>query len=137
VLGDYPLLLDGTPGKQITHALGERGKILGIVRLTPFSRALPSQSTSLGVGQAFLFRPRERLLFDQDTLSLVALAGTAKAHHHGTQRRVPAGSSRQRGVSALKEHQVIEIGATQAERPFRLHAKKAPLPKLLAALRAG
>lgn len=83
VLGDCPLLLDGAPGKQIAHALGERGEILGIVRLTPFSRALPSQSTSLGVGQAFLFRPPEGLLFDQHTLSLVALAGTAEAHHHG------------------------------------------------------
>ena len=107
------------------------------MRLTPFSRALPSQSTSLGVGQAFLFRPRERLLFDQHALSLVALAGTAKAHHDGPQRRVPAGSSSQCGISALKEHQVIEIGATQAERPLCLHAKKAAFPKFLAALRAG
>jgi hypothetical protein len=83
VLGDGPLLLDGAPGKPITHSLGEGGEILGIVRLTPFSRALPSQPTRVGVGQAFLFRPCERLLFDQYTLSLVALAGTAKAHHHG------------------------------------------------------
>jgi len=84
VLGDCPLLVDGAPGKQIAHDLSELGEILGIVRLTPFSRALPSQSTSLGVGQAFLFRPRERLLFDQYTLSLVALARTAKANHYST-----------------------------------------------------
>ena len=32
---------------------------------------------------------------------------------------------------------LIEIGATQAKRPFRLHPKKAPPPKLLAALRAS
>ncbi len=74
VLGDCPLLVDGTPRKPVAHALGERGEILGIVRRTPFSRALTSQSTSLGVRQAFLFRPRERLPFDQHTLSLVALA---------------------------------------------------------------
>jgi hypothetical protein len=84
VVGDCPLLLDGAPRKQITHAPGERGEILGIVLLTSFSRALSSQSTRIGVGQAFLFRPHERWLFDQYTLSLVALAGAAKTYHHGT-----------------------------------------------------
>jgi hypothetical protein len=83
VLCDVPPLCDGAPRKQIAHALGEYGDILGIVSLTPFSRALARQSTSLSVGQAFLFRSQDRLLFDQHTLSLVALAGTAKAHHHG------------------------------------------------------
>jgi hypothetical protein len=84
VLRDCPLLVDRAPRKQIAHALSKRGEILGIVRLTPFSCALPSQPTTLGVGQALLFRPRERSLFDQHTLSLVALAGTAKAHDYGT-----------------------------------------------------
>ena len=54
------------------------------MRLTAFSCPLPSEATTLGVGQALLFRPHERSLFDQDTLSLVALAGTAKTYHHGT-----------------------------------------------------
>ena len=137
VLGDCLLPLDGAAGEQIAHAPCERGEILGIVRLTPFSRALSSQSTSLGVGEAFLFRPHERVLFDQHTLSLVALAGTAEAHHHGLKRRVSAGSSSERGISTLEEHQVIEIGATQAERPFHLQSKKAPFRKLVAALRAN
>ncbi len=99
--------------------------------------ALSSESTSLGVGQAFLFGPRERVFFDQHTLSLVALAGAAKAHHDGAERRVPASSASQRGISTLKKHQVIEIGASETERPFRLHAKKASLPKLVTALGTG
>jgi hypothetical protein len=134
VLGDGPLLLDGAPGKQSGHALGERGEILGIARLTPFSCPLSSESTSLGIRQAFLFGPRERVIFDQHTLSLVALAGTAKAHDNGAQRRVAAGSAGQRDISTLKKHQVIEIGASETERPFPIDAKKASLPKLFTAL---
>jgi hypothetical protein len=83
VLRDCLAFLDGAPREKIADALGERGDIPGIVLLTPFSRSLANQSTSLGVGQAFLLRPRERLLFDQHTLSLVVLAGTAKAHYNG------------------------------------------------------
>jgi hypothetical protein len=52
--------------------------------LTTFSRALPSQSTSLSIGQAFLFCPHKRLLLNEHALSLVALAGAAKANHYGT-----------------------------------------------------
>jgi hypothetical protein len=136
VLGNYPLFLDGAAGEKIAHALGERGDVLGIAFLTALGRAIPSQSTSLGVGQTFLFRPCERFFFHQYTLPLVALTGTAKANHHRTERRVAAGSSSQRGISACKKHQVIEISAREAERPFRLHVKKAPLPELLATLRA-
>ena len=114
--------------------MGECGEILGIMRLTPFSRPLSRESTSLGVGEAFPFGPRERVIFDQHTLSLVALAGAAKAHDDGAERRVAAGSASQRGISTLKKHQVIEIGASETERPFPLHAKKASLPKLFTAL---
>jgi hypothetical protein len=133
VLGDGPPLLDGAPGKQRGHALGECGEILGIMRLTPFSRPFSRESTSLGVGEAFLFGPRERVIFDQHTLPLVALAGAAEAHDDGAERRVAAGSASQRGISTLKKHQVIEIGASETERPFGLHAKKASLTELFPA----
>jgi hypothetical protein len=137
VLGDCALLLDRAPREHIADALRELGDVFGIVHLTPFSLPLPSQSTSLGVGQALLFGPLERGFFDQHTLALVSPAGTAEAHNHSMQRRVPFGASRQRGISTFKENEMIEIGTTQAERPFSLHVKKPPLPKFLAAFRAG
>lgn len=137
VLGNCPLLLDWATGEHLAYAPRERGDVGGIVHLTPFNRTLPSQSTSLGVGQAFLFGSLERGFFDEHTLTLVAPAGTAEAHNHSMQRRVPFGAASQRGVSTLEENEMIEIGTPQAKRPFPLHAKKAPLPKFLGAFRAG
>jgi hypothetical protein len=137
VLGNGSLLFDGAAGKQIAHAPGERGEILGIVSLPPFGRPLLFQATRLAVRQAFLFRTGERVLFDQHTLPLVALAGTAEANDHGTERRVAAGTSRERSISALEKCQAIEIGAPQAQRPFCFHAKKAALAKFLSTLRTG
>jgi hypothetical protein len=134
VLGNCPLLLAGAFGKQRAHALGECGEVLGIVRLTPFCRPLSSQSTSVRIGQAFLFGPRERVMFDQYTLSLVTLARAAEAHHDSAERRVSTGSASQRSISTLKKHQVIEVGASETERLFRLHSKKASLPEFLPTL---
>jgi hypothetical protein len=137
VLRNGALLIDGTGGKQIAHAPGKRGEILGIVRLPPFSRARLCQAARVGVRQAFLFRPGERVLFDQHALPLVALTGTAEANDYGTERRVAAGPSGERCISAFKKRQAIEIGTSQAQRPFCLHAKKAALAKFLATLRTG
>ena len=137
VLGDGLLLLERTPGIQLAHAAGERGEILGVVRLTPFPSTLPSQPTRLGVGQAFLLCPFERQLFDQHALSLVALARATEAHDHRPERGVAAGSSSERRITALKEYQVIEIGAREAQRSVGFHAKKATLPECLTALRTG
>jgi hypothetical protein len=137
VLGNGTLLIDGTAGKQIAHAPGKRGEILGIVSLPPFRRALLCLAARVTVRQAFLFRPGERVLFDQHALPLVALAGTAEANDHGTERRVAAGTSGERGISAFKERQAIEIRAPQAQRPFSFHAEKAALAKLFSTFRAG
>ncbi len=107
------------------------------MRQSPFCGARPRQPPGLGVGKALLFRPRERVLFDQHTLSLVAVPGTAEPHHHGAQRRVLARAACQRGISTLEEYQAIKVGARQAEGPFPFHAEEAPLRKLPAALGAG
>jgi hypothetical protein len=84
VLGNGPLLVAWASGESLAHADGERSDILGIVRATPFIGTLSSQSTRLGIGQAFLLCPLERPLFNQHTLPLIALAGSAKANHHRT-----------------------------------------------------
>ncbi|OFW22699.1 MAG: hypothetical protein A3H97_06635 [Acidobacteria bacterium RIFCSPLOWO2_02_FULL_65_29] len=137
MFGNCLLLLGRAPWKQFPDAPRERLDVCRIQFLTTFGRAIPSQSPRLGVGQAFSLRSRERLFFDQYALPLIALARTAEANHHGPERRVAAGASCERGISASKKHQMIEIGARQAERPILLHAKETPLPEVLATLRAG
>ena len=114
MFGDHPLLVRRTPGKQFPDAVRERADVFHIQFLPMFGRALASQSTSLGVGQTLPFGLRERLFFHQHTLPFVPLARTAETNHHCPERRVAAGSSRERSVSASKEHQVIEIGARHA-----------------------
>jgi hypothetical protein len=74
MLADRPLLLDRTPRKQFAYSPGERGNVFGVVHETTFSRALSSQSASVGVGQAFLFGSLEGGFFDQHSLTLVASA---------------------------------------------------------------
>jgi hypothetical protein len=137
VFGNRALLVGRASGKQFADVMRKGLNIFRIEFLATFSRALPSPSTSLGVGQTFLFGTRKRLLFDQDTLPFVPSSRAAEPNHHCPECRVPDGASRERGVSTFKEHQMIEISAGQAERSLGLHAKKAPLPEFFATLRAS
>jgi hypothetical protein len=136
MLGNRPLLLDRTARKQLAYTLREGPHAFGVVFLAPFSGTLSSQSTGLGVRQTLPFRPREPFFFDQHTLPLVALPRAAEAHDDGAQRRVAAGSTGESGVPTPKKHEVIEIGAREAERPLSLQMKKSALPELLAAFSA-
>ncbi len=136
VLGNRSLFLGGASGKQIADAPGEGLNIFRIEFGATFGRTFPSESTSLRVRQAFLFRTLKRLLFDQGTLPFVPSSRAAKANHYCPQRRVACGASGERGVSPFKEHQVIEIGTRKTERPLCLHMKKAPLPECFTTFRA-
>lgn len=51
--------------QQFSNTLRECADVLGIELLAPLRRALPSQLPRLGIGQAFLLRPRKRLFFDE------------------------------------------------------------------------
>jgi len=136
VLGNRSLFLGGASGKQIADAPGEGLNIFRIEFGATFGRTFPSESTSLRVRQAFLFRARKRLLFDQHTLPFVPLARSAKAHHHCVERRVARGASGEGNVPTFKKQQMIQIGARKTEWPLCLHTKKAPLPEFLATFRA-
>lgn len=111
VFGDGLLLLHWAPRKQFPHAPRECLDVLDIEFLTTFGRTFPSQPSGLGVGQALLFGPCQRLFLDQHTLSLVAFSGATKTDHDGPERRVAAGSSGESGIPTLKKNEVIEIGA--------------------------
>jgi hypothetical protein len=137
MFGNGVLLLERAPRKECSYALRKCLDVFVIQFLTTLSRTLSSESTTLGVGQAFLLRSCERGFFDQHTLPLIALARTAEAHDDSAQCRVATGPASERGVSTTKEYQVIEIGTGEAEWPVGLHAKKATLPECLTAFRAG
>src|SRR5216684_5345728 len=81
MFGNGVLLLDGAPRKQCSDAFRERLDVFGIQFLTTLGRALSSESTLLGVGEAFLLRSSERRFFDQHALPLVALARATEAHN--------------------------------------------------------
>lgn len=64
----------------------ERGLQLDVLLGPPGRLTLPARPPGRLVGQALPLGPRERLVFDQDPLTLVALARSAEADHH---RREP------------------------------------------------
>jgi len=89
-----------------------------------FSPCLVTQALALSdllVGQACALGLDEGILFDQESLALVTASGAAEAHDHGGQ---PAGflvPARQSRVPGSEEDQMVEVGATQAERSRSLH----------------
>jgi len=136
VFGNRSLLLGRATGIQLADALRKRPHVLRIVLPTPVRRALPNQGTSLAVRQAFPLRPRKPCFVDQHALSLIALPRPAEADDESTQCRVATGSAGERGISTLKEHEMIEVGAGQAKGPVSLQPEETPLPKFLVTFRA-
>jgi hypothetical protein len=132
VFGNGVLLCGRTLGKQVSHAPRERLHVFGIDSLTAFGCPLPDQPTGVDVGQAFLFRARERLFFNQHTLPLVPFPCSTEADHDGTERRVPAGASSERGVPSSEKDQVAEICAREAKRPLGLKSEETAFTELLA-----
>ena len=136
MFGNGLLLLYGASGKQFPYTPRERPDVFDVQFLTTFGCTFASEPSGLVVGQAFLFGPRERLFFDQHPLSLVALSRTTKPNHNRPERRVAAGSTGQRSISAPEENKLVEVGTRQAESPFGFQTKKATFPELLATFRA-
>jgi hypothetical protein len=73
---------------------------------------------------------------DEDTLSLVAFSGPAKADHHSISRAMLRGSQRQSHVARGKKLEVAETGARQTGRLPGFHQKEWSLAHLRAALLA-
>jgi hypothetical protein len=69
----------------------------------------------LSVLQALGLGPLERCFFDQQSLTLVPLAGATPFQDDGSQCRVLGAATRQRGISRWQKHEVVEIRARQAE----------------------
>jgi hypothetical protein len=114
------LLLHGASRKQFPHAARKRRDVFGIQFPTTFGRTFPRQFTGLRIGEAFLFRSCKPLLFDQNTLSLIAFPRATEADHDRSQGRVASGSPSESGIPTRQKDQMIEVGARQAERPLSL-----------------
>jgi len=89
----------------------------------------------LGVGQTFALGLLQRRLLDQHALALVASARAAEPDHDRIERRVLSGASRERCIPAGQEHEVVEVGAGEAERPLFLHAEEAAFVEFRPTLR--
>jgi len=111
VFGDGGSFRGRAAGEELAHAARERRNVFGIQFPTTFSRTFPRQLTGLGIGEAFLFRSCERLLFDQNTLSLIAFPLATEADHDRPQRRVASGSPSESAIPTPQEDQMIEVGA--------------------------
>jgi len=86
------------------------------------------------VVQALLLGRIQRGFLDQQPLPLVPLARPAPPDHHGRQPAALLGPPGERRVPGRKEHQVVHVGAGQAQRPFVVHDEQAAGA---VALRAG
>jgi hypothetical protein len=87
------------------------------------SLGIPSPAPHPGVliGEALLLRLLKGRLLHQEALPLIPLPCPAPADHH---RRQGAGLLRpagERGVPGGQEHQVVHVGAGEAERPLVVH----------------
>jgi hypothetical protein len=120
--GEQPRYLPRHVGDKILILLGAPLRI-------PFA----TQRTQLTVREAFLFSLIESSFGNQNTLPFVSLARPTETDNHGPKRAALPGSARQRGISARKINEFIEVGAIHAESARSLLEQKVPLAKLLVA----
>ncbi len=115
MVGDLICCRLGTPWELGTHRCRKLLEVLVLELLLSFPRSCPSPLTDLGVGDTLRLRLLDGGLFDQEALALVPLARTTPSDNHRAQPGVLAGSSGQRGIPRREEHQVVEVGAAEAE----------------------
>ena len=115
MLSDRVLRSGRTAWEQLTNSLRKPLDVLSVEIRTPLDFALSTTRTCLTVGQALRFGPRESLLLDQNTLSLVPVPGVTPLEDDCGQRRVLAGAARQRCVPGSQEDEVVEISARQTQ----------------------
>jgi hypothetical protein len=101
--GKQPRYLPRHVGDKILILLGATFRI-------PFAM----QRTHFTVREAFLFSLIERSFGNQNALPFVSLARPAETDDHGPKRAVLPGSACQRGISARKVNELIEVGAIHA-----------------------
>lgn len=83
----------------------------------------PGRSLGL-IREAFLLGAVHSVLLDEYALALVAAAGAAEAHDDGREPAVLAGAARQGGIAAREVHEMVQVGAGEAERSGVLHLQQ-------------
>jgi len=115
VLGDGVLRTGGTARKQLTHPVRKLLHVLAVDARAPLRLPFSTTFARIIIGQALCFGPRQSRFLDQNTLSLVTVAGAAPLEDDSGQRRVLSGTARQRGIPGCQEDQVVEVSAGQAK----------------------
>lgn len=101
--------------KQFTHSLRKTLDVLSVEIRAPLRLARSMTCARVTIGQALRFGPRKSRFLDQNTLSLVTVAGAAPLEDNSGQRGVLSGPTRQRGVPGWQEDEVVEVSAGQAK----------------------
>jgi hypothetical protein len=119
--GDRLRAPGGAAGEQPGDPHDKTGLQFQILGSPALGVPFPPPHSGVLVGEALLLCLFERCFFDQEALPLVPLARPAPPDHHG---RKGAGFLRptgERGVAGRQEYQVIQVGASEAERPPIVH----------------
>ena len=103
--------------KQFTHALRKTLDVLSVEIRAPLRLALSMTCARVTIGQALRFGPRKSRFLDQNTLSLVTVAGAAPLEDNSGQRGLLSGPTRQRSVPRWQEGEVVEVSAGQTKGP--------------------
>ena len=86
MFGNRLLGVAGAPWKDLTNASRKCFDVRAIECGAPLRAALPCHATALGIRQALLFRPNQRLFLDQHALTFVPLPGATETNDDGAKR---------------------------------------------------
>jgi hypothetical protein len=131
VFGDLNLSACGASRKQSSDLFGEFLNVISIKLRFSFSLPLSATFSGINIGEAFAFCLVQRVFFNQKTLPLVSFADPAEFKNYRGEHRMFSGASRERGISGRQEHQLVQVGARQAEGAFVLLERNPRLPPQL------
>ena len=134
-------LLLCSPLLQHTTHRHTRSKLVHVLAVScrfPDGLPLLPPGAHLAVGQTCLFRVRQRLGFNEQSLPLIPFPCTTLLQHHGRQGGMLAGASGQRSITGRQKKQMLQVSARQTQGPF-LPGKRDPhlCTKRLPTLAAG
>lgn len=115
VFGDVALSSDGTSWIPQPHLLGESFDIALVDGKRLLGTSKSPRSPGGCILEARFFRSLEGLLFDEETLTLVATPRTAPLQHDSPKGRCLLGAPGERGISRRQKLEVVEISAWQAQ----------------------
>ena len=107
-------------GKQPGYLPRHVGEKILILLGATFPVPFATECTHFRVREALSFSLIERSLGNQNALPFVSLARPAETDNHGPKRAVLPGSACQRGISARKVNELIEVGTIHAESALSL-----------------